>query len=176
MTAQLETEVLVVGAGLAGLFLALRLAPRRCVVLSPAPLGQAAASAWAQGGLAAALRPGDSAARHAADTVAAGAGLVDPEVALLIAQEAPTRVEDLLALGVPFDRTADGELALSLEAAHSQPRVVRVAGDLAGRAIMRALAGAARGASHITLLEGVRAVALLEHAGGVTGVLTRSLS
>lgn len=174
MTAQLETEVLVVGAGLAGLFLALRLAPRRCVVLSPAPLGQAAASAWAQGGLAAALRPGDSAVRHAADTVAAGAGLVDPAVALLIAQEAPARVDDLLALGVPFDRTAGGELALSLEAAHSQPRVVRVAGDLAGRAIMRALADAARAASHITLLEGVRAVALLEHAGGVTGVLTRS--
>jgi L-aspartate oxidase len=55
------TDVLVVGAGLAGLFLALRLAPRRCTVLSPTVLGQAAASAWAQGGLAAALDPADSA-------------------------------------------------------------------------------------------------------------------
>lgn len=174
MTARLETDVLVVGAGLAGLFLALRLAPRRCIVLSPAPLGQAAASAWAQGGLAAALQPGDSAEQHAADTVAAGAGLVDPEVALLIAREASARVADLLQLGVPFDRTARGELAVSLEAAHSRARVVRVAGDLAGRAIMSTLAAAARMAAHITLLEGVRAVALLEHEGRVTGALTRS--
>jgi L-aspartate oxidase len=174
VTARLETDVLVVGAGLAGLFLALRLAPRRCVVLSPAPLGQAAASAWAQGGLAVALQPGDSAEQHAADTIAAGAGLVDPQVALLIAREASARVADLLELGVPFDRGARGELAQSLEAAHSRARVVRVAGDLAGRAIMGTLAAAARSAAHITLLEGVRAVALLEDSGAVAGVLTRS--
>ncbi|MEE9381258.1 MAG: FAD-binding protein, partial [Hyphomonadaceae bacterium] len=67
-----DQDVLIVGAGLAGLFLALSLAPRRCVVISPAPLGLASSSAWAQGGLAAALDPEDSAAEHAADTVAAG--------------------------------------------------------------------------------------------------------
>jgi L-aspartate oxidase len=73
-----ESDVLIVGAGLAGLFLALELAPRPCLVISPAPLGQAASSAWAQGGLAAALDPLDSAEQHATDTVNAGAGLVDP--------------------------------------------------------------------------------------------------
>ncbi|MEL7113063.1 MAG: FAD-binding protein, partial [Pseudomonadota bacterium] len=69
-----DARILIVGAGLAGLFLALRLVPRPCTVISPAPLGQAASSAWAQGGLAAALHPKDSPDQHAADTVIAGVG------------------------------------------------------------------------------------------------------
>ncbi|MEQ1820240.1 MAG: L-aspartate oxidase [Terricaulis sp.] len=165
-------DVLIVGAGLAGLFLALKLAPRRCVVLSQAPLGQASSSAWAQGGLAAALAPGDNPKLHAEDTVAAGAGLVDPAIASLIAREGPDRVRDLIALGVPFDRTPDGALAQSLEAAHSRPRVVRVSGDLAGKAIMDALIAAARAAPHIDIVERKRARALLRDANGrVCGVL-----
>jgi L-aspartate oxidase len=164
--------VLIVGAGLAGLFLALKLAPRRAIVLSQAPLGQAASSAWAQGGLAAALAPEDNPALHAQDTVAAGAGLVDPVIARLIADEGPARVMDLIALGVPFDRTSEGKLAQSLEAAHSRPRVVRVSGDLAGKAIMDALIAAARAAPHIEIIENARAVALLHDANGaVCGVL-----
>ncbi len=167
-------SVLIVGAGLAGLFLALKLAPRPCVVLSQAPLGQASASAWAQGGLAAALAPGDDPALHAEDTVNAGAGLVDPAIAGLIASEGPARVMDLIALGVPFDRTPDGALAQSLEAAHSRPRVVRVSGDLAGKAIMDALILAARAAPHIEIVENVRARALLrDDTGAVRGVRTR---
>lgn len=70
-------DILIVGAGLAGLFLALRLAPRKCTIICPAPLGEAASSSWAQGGLAAALAPDDSPEVHAADTVKAGDGLVD---------------------------------------------------------------------------------------------------
>ncbi|MFN3312080.1 MAG: L-aspartate oxidase [Hyphomonas sp.] len=168
------TDVLIVGAGLAGLFLALKLAPRKCTVISPAPLGQASSSAWAQGGLAAALDPLDSPAQHAADTVAAGAGLVDPIIARMIAEEGPARVRDLIALGVPFDRTPDGQLALSLEAAHSHARVARVAGDLAGKAIMDALVAAVSAATHIELVEGARAAGLLQDANGrIAGVLLR---
>lgn len=167
------TDVLIVGAGLAGLFLALKLAPRPCLVLSPAPLGKAASSAWAQGGLAAALHPADSPAQHAADTVGAGSGLVDPIVARLIAEDGPPRVRDLIELGVPFDRTPDGKLALSLEAAHSHPRVARVAGDLAGRAIMDALVAAVIAAPSIQVIEGLRAVSLLQaDHGQIAGVLT----
>ncbi|MEM1106870.1 MAG: L-aspartate oxidase [Pseudomonadota bacterium] len=170
------TDVLIVGAGLAGLFLALKAAPHECTVLTPAPLGQSASSAWAQGGLAAALAPGDSPEAHARDTVAAGAGLVDPVVAGLIASEGAARVRDLIALGVPFDRTEDGVLALSLEAAHSHPRVARVAGDLAGRAIMDALTAAVAACPHITVIDGVKAAALLqdETTGRVAGVVARS--
>ena len=167
----MRSDILIVGAGLAGLFLALKLAPRRAVVLSQAPLGQASSSAWAQGGLAAALAPGDDPALHAQDTIKAGAGLVDPVIARLIAQEGPKRVLDLIALGVPFDRTPDGKLAQSLEAAHSKPRVVRVSGDLAGKAIMDALITAARLAGHIEIVENARAYALAKDASGaVRGV------
>ncbi|HRP11603.1 MAG TPA: FAD-binding protein, partial [Terricaulis sp.] len=152
-------------------FLALKLAPRRAIVLAQAPLGEAASSAWAQGGLAAALAPEDDPALHAQDTIAAGAGLVDPAIAQLIASEGPARVADLIALGVPFDRTPDGQLAQSLEAAHSRPRVVRVSGDLAGKAIMDALIAATRAAAHIEVIEGVRAHSLLSDANGaVRGV------
>lgn len=167
----MSARVLIVGAGLAGLFLALKLAPRRVTVLSQAPLGQASSSAWAQGGLAAALSPEDDPKLHAQDTIAAGAGLVDPEIAALIAREGPARVMDLIALGVPFDRTPDGKLAQSLEAAHSKPRVVRVAGDLAGKAIMDALIAATRAAPHIEIVENMRARVLLQDANGrVRGV------
>lgn len=164
-----DARILIIGAGLAGLFLALRLAPRLCTVISPAPLGQAASSAWAQGGLAAALHPLDSPEQHAADTVAAGAGLVDPAIAKLIAEDGPRRVRDLIELGVPFDRTPDGQLALSLEAAHSHARVARVAGDLAGKAIMGALTAAIRAASHVELIEHAKAVGLLQDSNGRIG-------
>jgi L-aspartate oxidase len=122
--------------------------------------------------LAAALAPEDSAQSHAKDTITAGAGLVDPIVAMLIAKDGPARVRDLLDLGVAFDRHEDGSLALSLEAAHSHARVARVAGDLAGREIMANLIKAVRACDHITLVEGVAARALLQtETGRIGGVL-----
>lgn len=167
-----EGSVLIVGAGLAGLFLALKLAPRPVTVVSVAPLGTGASSAWAQGGLAAALAPEDSPASHASDTIAAGAGLVDPVVARLIAEDGPARVRDLIGLGVPFDRKADGSLDLSLEAAHSHARVARVAGDMAGREIMASLIRAVEAAGHISVIEGVAAHGLLQHDDGRIGGIT----
>lgn len=163
--------VLVVGAGLAGLSAALAAAPRRVIVLSPAPLSQAASSAWAQGGLAAGLDPVD-AAEHAHDTVVAGAGLVDAGVAARLTDLAAETVERLSAWGVPFDRDAEGRLVRSLEAAHSRPRVARVGGDQAGAAIMAAVSDAARRAPHIEVREGARIRALLQDLQGtVRGAL-----
>ncbi|MDH8190358.1 FAD-dependent oxidoreductase, partial [Klebsiella pneumoniae] len=77
-----SSDIVIVGGGLAGLFCALKLAPRPVTVISAAPLGEGASSAWAQGGIAAAVADGDSAESHAADTIAVGGGIVDEEVAL----------------------------------------------------------------------------------------------
>ncbi len=164
---------LVVGAGLAGLFTALKLAPLPCTVLSPEPLGSGASSAWAQGGVAAAIGPGDSPEAHARDTIRAGAGGVDPAVALAVAREAGARIADLLEMGAPFDREPGGGLARSREAAHSFARVVRVKGDGAGAAIMAALIAAARGAPSIRVIEGVAAEDLAIEDGAVVGVHAR---
>src|ERR1700744_3735166 len=105
-------DVVIVGAGLAGLFCALKLAPRPVTLISAAPLGEGASSACAQGGIAAAVADGDRAEAHAADTVAVGGGLVDEAIALGLAREAGARIDDLLHYGVPFDRDLEGKLAV----------------------------------------------------------------
>jgi L-aspartate oxidase len=165
---------LIVGAGLAGLSAALAAAEagRRVLVLAASPLGDGCSSAWAQGGMAAALSPDDDPVLHAADTVAAGAGLVDPAMAKLLAEEGPGAVRRLAALGAPFDRDGEGRFAQGLEAAHSRPRVAKVGGDGAGRAIMLAVIAAARAHPTIEIREDVEARVLLQDASGrVRGVL-----
>jgi len=164
--------VLIIGGGLAGLSAALACAPRKALVLTPDPLLEGCSSAWAQGGVAAALSAGDDPHLHADDTVAAGAGLVDAAMARLLTAEGPDAVRRLAALGAPFDRTADGGFSQSLEAAHSRPRVARVKGDGAGRAIMEAVAAAIAASDHVEVRTGVRVRALLQdRAGRVLGVL-----
>lgn len=161
----------IVGAGLAGLSAALAAAPRRTLLLSPAPLGEACSSAWAQGGIAAAVGGDDSPALHARDTAAAGGGLVDLVAASELAAAAPAVVERLAALGALFDRDAGGAFRPSLEAAHSRARVVRVGGDGAGRAVLTAVTLAAQAADHIEIREGLRLQGLLQDgAGRVCGV------
>jgi L-aspartate oxidase len=131
-------------------------------------------SAWAQGGIAAAMGADDSWQSHAHDTMVAGAGLCDAGIVDLVAREAPERIADLIGYGAPFDRMADGSLALGREAAHSLPRIVHVKGDGAGAAISATLAARASEAACITLLEGFHAVELAMENGRVTGIFARS--
>ncbi|MCK1737812.1 L-aspartate oxidase [Bradyrhizobium sp. 138] len=166
-------DIVIVGGGLAGLFCALKLAPRRVTLISAAPLGQGASSAWAQGGIAAAVAEGDTPEAHAADTIAVGGGLVDEAVALGIAREAGPRIHDLLAYGVPFDRDLEGRLAVGREAAHSARRIVHVRGDGAGAAIIAALSDAVRRTPSIRVIEGLAAEALLIEDGAVAGLQLR---
>ena len=165
---------LILGAGIAGLFTALKLSPFPATVLAGTRPGLSGSSAWAQGGIAAALGEADSWQSHAADTLTAGADLCDPDIAALVAREAAPRIEDLLALGVPFDRKADGKLALGREAAHSAHRIVHIAGDRAGAEISRTLAERALATPSITLLEGFHAIELAREDGRVTGLFART--
>ena len=167
----IETNrILIVGAGLGALYAALKLAPRPVLVISPETLGEGASSAWAQGGVAAAMAESDSAESHARDTISAGAGTVSPEIARLVTEEARQHILELTNLGTPFDRDADGGYVMSREAAHSKARVVRVKGDQAGREIMQTLIGAVRKTPSIQVLEGVLAQKLEVRDGTVTGV------
>ncbi len=168
-----DPDILIVGGGLAGLFCALKLAPLPVTVLAAAPIGEGASSVWAQGGVAAAVSEGDSPELHAADTVIAGAGIVDEETALSVAREARDRVEDLLLYGAPFDRDALGHLIPSREAAHSARRIVRVKGDGAGAAIMQALIAAVRKSPSIQVVENFVAEDLIVRSGRVAGVFAR---
>lgn len=173
-TAPDASPVVIVGAGLAGLIAALELSPMPVVLVSAGTLGVDAASAWAQGGIAAAVGPGDSWAAHAADTIAVGDGLVDPAVAELIARETLTAIADLAAFGVPFDHDHAGNFMLSREAGHSRARIVRVGGDGAGRAIIAALLARARATPSITLMERVEALALHMVDGEARGIVARA--
>lgn len=164
---------LVVGAGLAGLFAALKFKVRPVTILAGSPIGSNASSAWAQGGIAAAIGDDNSPALHIADTIAAGAGIVDEKIAKLVTEDAAARIEDLVRLGAPFDRDGNGKLVLGREAAHSRRRIVRVKGDQAGAAIMATLAKAVSARDDIRVIDELRATDLIVIDGRVSGVWTR---
>ena len=166
-------DVLVIGAGLAGLFTALKLGARPVTVMAAGKRNKGAASKWAQGGIAAALGPDDSPACHAQDTIDVGSGLVDEAVANFVAAEAEARIDDLENLGVAFDRDDNGNMKLGREAAHSSNRIVGVTGDRSGRAIMAALVKRAEATPSLSFLEGYAAYELAVEDGRVIGVFAR---
>jgi L-aspartate oxidase len=167
---QIETDVIVVGAGLAGLITALKLKPLKVVAITPTRLGDGASSAWAQGGIAAAIAKGDTPACHADDTSRVAGEIEDKETVSLVTSNAENAIEELIELGVAFDKTEDESFALTKEAAHSRRRILHCGGDQTGQEIMKALIRAVRAAPHIEILEEVSAYEFVAKDGQVSGV------
>jgi L-aspartate oxidase len=142
-------------------------------MVSRTPLSQSA-SFWAQGGLAAALEPGDSSARHAADTIAAGRGLCRPSAVQTLVEEAPGAVRELRQRGVVFDLDPDGELALGLEGGHTRRRIVHAGGSQTGHEITAKLAAMVAAEPRIAVRENTSAVALWSDGERCHGVLTEA--
>lgn len=163
---------IIIGSGIAGLWTAWRLAAegRPSLVLTKGKLADSA-SAWAQGGIAVALGPGDSPSQHAADTLAAGDGMNDPEAVKVLTNEGPDRIRELLAMGAVFDRGPDGALRLGLEAAHTRPRIIHAGGDQTGAALVAFLTEKVRRHPLIEILRYTEVAALSHDGHRVTGVL-----
>jgi len=167
-----RAPVVIVGGGLAGLSAAIELAPLPVLLLSRCELGRELASAWAQGGIAAPLGPGDAPALHAGDTLVAGDEHCDPRIVDLVTREAEPAITWLECHGAAFDRDADGRIVLGLEGGHGRRRIAHVR-DATGAAVTRALVDQARRTPSITILEGVEAFQLVIEDGRVTGLLGR---
>jgi L-aspartate oxidase len=166
-----EVDVLVIGAGVAGLSAALGLANScRVLVLSKGD----GSTHWAQGGIAAAVESVDDPIEHARDTSVAGAGLCSDAELRCLVEEGPLRVAELINAGARLDRSPEGRLSTTLEGGHRRPRVVHAGGDATGAEVARVLTAAAHSAG-IEIMAPATAVALLRGTSGrVTGALVDS--
>jgi L-aspartate oxidase len=155
-------DVVVVGSGIAGLTAALRLRPHvgKVLVVTKDVLN-AGSTRWAQGGIAAALGPGDTPEQHEHDTLVAGAGACDLDAVRALVTEGPEAVHELIALGTVFDHTPAGELSLTREGGHLRDRIAHAGGDATGAEIQRALIAAVAAAPDIEVIEHALAVDLL---------------
>jgi L-aspartate oxidase len=171
-------DAIIVGAGAAGLYSALCLPAHLQIAIiskdSIASESPPVASKWAQGGIAAVVSPADSVELHIQDTLKAGDGLCDPQAVRFLVENAASCVTDLVQMGVAFDRVASlgGEaaaLAMTLEAAHSRPRVLHAA-DTTGRTVMKVLLEQVRARPNITTLDPALALDLWLDDGECCGV------
>ena len=155
----METDVLIIGSGAAGLTAALQLATtRKVVVLAKGSISDGA-TAWAQGGIAAVLEPGDNFENHIEDTMVAGAGLNNRATVEFVVENAPLAIERLAKLGVPFNLEGN-DWHLTREGGHSHRRIVHV-DDATGWAVQQALEAAARAHPNIMLVPDMVAVDLI---------------
>ncbi|MFF0429748.1 L-aspartate oxidase [Streptomyces sp. NPDC004520] len=168
----IDADVVVVGSGVAGLTAALRCtaAGLRTVVVTKANLDDGS-TRWAQGGIAAALGEGDTPEQHLDDTLVAGAGLCDESAVRALVTEGPDAVRRLISTGADFDKTSDGEIALTREGGHHRRRIAHAGGDATGAEISRALVEAIRDRG-VRFIEHALVLDLLHDAEGRTAGVT----
>ena len=167
----LFTDVLVLGGGVAGLRAALQAAQSCSVVVASKDALQLSASAWAQGGIAAAVSPDDTPQAHERDTLEVGSGLCEPEVVRRVVSAAPAAIRELLDWGARLDQ-ADGALQLGREGGHGAARIVHALGDGTGHEVVRTLLERARGCGRIRFFDRCMAIDLVTHDGAVVGATT----
>lgn len=172
-TTQRVHDVVVVGAGVAGMSVASGLAGRRVALLTRGRMATSGSSPLAQGGVAAAWGPDDSPRLHAADTLAAGAGLSQPAVVEALTRAGVPAIRSVIDRGARFDHAADGALLLGREGAHSRPRIVHAGGDATGAELVRALGRSLRRQAGLEVVEDAVAEDLALHGDEVVGVVVR---
>src|SRR4051812_3061991 len=165
-----RTRFLVVGSGVAGLHTAWRASQHGQVLLLTKRSLFDSATAYAQGGIAAALGAGDSPTLHRQDTLAAGAALCDAAAVQVLVEEGPARVRELQTAGAHFDLDPKGKLKLGREAAHSKNRIVHAHGDQTGAEVARTLVARVRDTKRIRVLEKARVLDLIVRRNGCLGV------
>ncbi len=156
------TDILIIGAGIAGIRAALEVPAGLDVLVITKDSIRESNSTYAQGGIAGVLSPEDDFQSHIEDTKVAGAGLCDPEIVEQVIREAPEQIADLIRFGTNFDME-DGELALTREGGHSHRRIVHALGDETGHEVMRALIAKARATPNIVLKDETFTLDLLTH-------------
>ncbi|GAB2470905.1 L-aspartate oxidase [Jatrophihabitans fulvus] len=169
-----DTDVVVVGSGIAGLTTALHLSRQSSlrVLLVTKDVLAAGSTRWAQGGIAAALGAADSPDDHFTDTVVAGAGVCDEAAVRLLVREGPAAVRELAQLGARFDTALDGTLSLTREGGHHRDRIAHAGGDATGEEIERALVTRVRDASGVDIIEHALLLDLAHAADGSVAGLT----
>ena len=167
-----KADVVVIGSGVAGLTTALQIrAHNLSVLLVTKSFIDAGSTKWAQGGIAAALGPGDSPDQHEKDTLVAGAGLCDLPAVKVLVSEGPEAVRKLIARGAVFDKSETGEIALTREGGHLRNRILHAGGDATGAEVSRALLAAVSNDPGIEVIEHALVLdALKTKAGRVCGV------
>src|SRR3954464_8349816 len=170
MTDRLRTRVLVVGSGVAGLHTAWRASEQSDVLLLTKRSLFDSATAYAQGGIAAALGAGDSPELHRRDTLAAGAALCDAAAVEVLVEEGPARVRELQTAGARFDLDPAGRLKLGREAAHSKNRIVHAHGDQTGAEVARTLIERVHASDRVGVVEKARVLDLIVKREECVGV------
>ena len=170
MSDRIRTRFLVVGSGVAGLHTAWRASEHGDVLLITKRSLFDSATAYAQGGIAAALGAGDSPALHRQDTLAAGAALCDAAAVQVLVEEGPARVRELQTAGAHFDLDPAGHLKLGREAAHSKNRIVHAHGDQTGAEVARTLVARVKDSSRVRVIERARVLDLIVRRGVCYGV------
>ena len=167
-----EADVIVIGSGVAGLTTALNLrASNLSVLLVTKAKIDEGSTKWAQGGIAAALGPGDTPDQHKKDTLIAGAGLCDTAAVDVLVTEGPEAVRKLIAHGAVFDKSETSEIALTREGGHLRNRILHAGGDATGAEVSRALLAAVNDDAGIEVIENALAIDVLQSASGqVCGV------